>query len=67
MSGCLNLFGREVRVLDWRFVFSVPSAYPRIDVHNIDFSLVLADVGIAMEKGSQSAPPKCTSKSSQTL
>ena len=49
-SGWLNLFGREVRVLDGRFVYSMPSAHPRIDFHNLDFSLVLADVGIAMEK-----------------
>ena len=28
----------------------MPSARPRIDFHNLDFSLVLADVGIAMEK-----------------
>ena len=56
-SGCLSLFGREVRVLDGRFVYSMPSAYPRIDFHNIDFSLVLADVGIAMEKARKAHRP----------
>ena len=28
----------------------MPSAYPRIDFHNVDLSLVLDDVGLAMEK-----------------
>ena len=56
-SGFLNLFGREVRVLDGRFVYSMPSAYPRIDAHNIDFSPVLADVGIAMEKARKAHRP----------
>ena len=48
-SGWLNLFGREVRVLDGRFVSSMSSAYSRLDFHGMDFSLVLAEVGIAME------------------
>ena len=56
-SGCMSLFGREVRVLDGRFVYLIPSAYPRIDFHNIDFSLVLADVGIAMEKARKAHRP----------
>ena len=29
-SGCLSLFGREVRVLDGRFVYSMPSAYSEL-------------------------------------
>ena len=61
-SGCLNLFGREVSVLDGRFVYSMPSAYPRIDFHSIDFSLVLADVGIAMEKARKPHCPNVLAK-----
>ena len=56
-SGCLKLFGREVRVLDGRFVYSMPSAYQRIDFHNIDSLLLLADVGIAMEKARKAHRP----------
>ena len=35
----------------------MPSENPRIDFHNIDFSLVLADVGIAMEKARKAHRP----------
>ena len=65
-SGCLNLFGREVRVLGGRFVYSMPSAHPRIDFHSIDFSLVLADVGIAMERA-RKAHRYVPAKNPQTL
>ena len=44
-------------MLDGKFVFSMPSAYPRIDLHCIDFSLVLADVGMAMEKAHKANRP----------
>ena len=56
-SRCLNLFGREVRVLDGRSVYSMPSAYPHIDFHSVDFSLMLADAGIAMEKARKGHRP----------
>ena len=39
-------FGREVRVLDGRCVYSLPCTCPRIDFHSLDFSLVLADAGV---------------------
>ena len=38
-------------MLDGRFVYSMPSAYPRIDFRSIDFSLVLADVGDEFPQG----------------
>ena len=61
-SGCLNLVGREVHVLYGRFEYSMPSSYPRNDFHSIDFSLVLADVGTAMEKARKAHRPHAPAK-----
>ena len=61
-SGWLNLFGREVRELDGRFVSSMSSAYSRLDFHGMGFSLVLADVGIAMEKARKAHRPYLLAK-----
>ena len=43
-------------------VYSMSSAYPRIDFHNIDFSLVLADVGMATEKARKAHRPNLLAK-----
>ena len=56
-TGCLNLLCREVRVLGGRFVYSMPGVYPRIDFHSIDFSLMLADVGMETEKAHKAHRP----------
>ena len=56
-SGCLKMFGREVRVMDGRLVYSMPSAHSRIDSHSIDVALVLADFGMAMEETREAHHP----------
>ena len=60
-SGCLNLFvGKYACWMGFR-VFRC-QAHPRIDFHSIDFSLVLADVGIAMENGRKAHRPHVPAK-----
>ena len=50
-------FGREVRVLDGRCVYSLPCAYPRIGFHSLDFSCFLT---LAWQKRRLGKPAKAS-------